>query len=64
MSNPEMNEPSVPWHERITTPPRVLFQEGFLATWHKHTLFSLVSLSLLAVVSGDRRLVVRPAGCL
>ncbi len=50
MSNPEMNEPSVPWHERITTPPRVLFQEGFLATWHKHTLFSLVSLSLLAVV--------------
>ena len=50
MSNPEMNEPSVPWHERITTPPRVLFQEGFLATWYKHTLFSLVSLSLLAVV--------------
>jgi hypothetical protein len=48
MSNPEINEPSVPWHERITTPFRVLFQEGFLSTWHKHTLFSLVSLSLLA----------------
>lgn len=50
MSNPEINEPSAAWHERITTPPRVLFQEGFLATWHKHTLFSLVSLSLLSLV--------------
>lgn len=50
MSNPEINEPSAPWHERITTPFRALFQEGFLATWHNHTLFSLVSLSLLAFV--------------
>jgi hypothetical protein len=50
MSDPEINEPSAAWHERITTPFRALFQEGFLATWHNHTLFSLVSLSLLALV--------------
>jgi hypothetical protein len=54
MSNPEIKEPSAPWHERISSPFRVLFQEGFLATWNKHTLFSLVSVSLLSllIVSG------------
>jgi len=51
MSTPEINERTAAWHERITTPPRVLFQEGFVATWHKHTLFSLVSVSVLALVA-------------
>ena len=54
MSNPEIDDHFVSLRERIGQPFRVLFQEGFRSAWRKHTLFSMISLSLLcvAVASG------------
>jgi len=49
MSSPELNDNGSSLRNRIGQPFRTLFQEGFLATWGKHTLFSLIGLSLLFV---------------
>ncbi len=49
MSSAELNDNRGSLRSRIGQPFRTLFQEGFLATWRKHTLFSLIGLSLLFV---------------
>lgn len=53
MSSPELNHNSGSLRNRIGQPLRTLFQEGFLATWRKHTLFSLIWLSLLFVAAAS-----------
>ena len=50
MSNPEFNDDDAPaLLDRMSQPFRILFLEGFRATWKKHKLFCMISLSLLGV---------------
>jgi len=51
MADAENNGSGVPFRERLTRPFRVFFQDGFIATWREHQLFSVVSLSILGVAA-------------